>query len=187
MESKQEIRKKIKDKIDNISIVEKFSEATVLSAMFNAEPEYKKMKSLSIYLSMNDEIDTSIIITDSLLREKKVYIQYICEEEMKMIRIYDRYDYEKINKNKNKSKSVFYKDYIVDREVSDDFDIIIVPGRAFTIDGQRLGRGGGHYDKYLDKIKNKNCKKIGFAFGCQIVDDLPTEEHDVAMDEVYYI
>ena len=46
MESKQEIRKKIKDKINNMSIIEKCAETTLLSAIFNSEPKYKKMKSI---------------------------------------------------------------------------------------------------------------------------------------------
>ncbi len=66
--------------------------------------------------------------------------------------------------------------------LSDDLDLLIVPGRAFTLSGARLGRGSAWYDKWL--AEHPNVVTVGVWFACQIVDDLPTELHDVMMDEV---
>ena len=62
----------------------------------------------------------------------------------------------------------------------------LVPGRAFTQIGQRLGRGGGAYDRWisLQRTINLSTRFIGVCFRCQIVDELPMEEHDEKMDEV---
>ena len=57
------------------------------------------------------------------------------------------------------------------------------PGLAFTADGRRLGQGGGHYDRFLPRLR-AGCVTIGAAFAEQLVDDLPTEPHDVRLDLV---
>ena len=59
----------------------------------------------------------------------------------------------------------------------------LVPGLAFTKDGGRLGYGGGWYDRLLCRAA-KQTPKIGIAYGFQLVDDLPTEPHDVRLTSV---
>jgi 5-formyltetrahydrofolate cyclo-ligase len=56
-------------------------------------------------------------------------------------------------------------------------DLVLVPGLAFTRDGRRLGRGGGHYDRFLAELPG-SCATIGVCFAEQILDDLPEESHD---------
>jgi 5-formyltetrahydrofolate cyclo-ligase len=64
-----------------------------------------------------------------------------------------------------------------------DLDLILVPGIAFTRSGRRLGRGGGHYDRLLASLA-PTTPRLGVCFSTQIVDDLPVEEHDMAVDAV---
>lgn len=56
---------------------------------------------------------------------------------------------------------------------------ILVPGLGFSVEGRRLGRGKGFFDRYL---KTVGAIKIGLCFECQVVADLPTEKHDVSVD-----
>jgi len=59
-------------------------------------------------------------------------------------------------------------------------EMIFVPqGSAFDLKGYRLGRGGGHYDKYLAKYPQ--IKAIGVSFAQNIQERLPREEHDRRM------
>lgn len=64
-----------------------------------------------------------------------------------------------------------------------ELDVVVVPGLAFTADGQRLGQGGGHYDRFLIRLRPA-CVTIGAAFAEQLVDDLPTDPHDVRLTHV---
>ena len=59
----------------------------------------------------------------------------------------------------------------------------LVPGLAFTKNGGRLGYGGGWYDRLLCRAA-KQTPKIGIAYGFQLVDELPTEPHDVRLTSV---
>ena len=62
-------------------------------------------------------------------------------------------------------------------------DVVVVPGLAFTTDGDRLGQGGGWYDRVLSQVRS-DCTSIGVCFTEQIVDALPVEAHDVVVDHV---
>ncbi len=60
-------------------------------------------------------------------------------------------------------------------------DLLVVPGLAFTKSGKRLGRGKGHYDRYLSQYRS--CT-VSLAFSWALLDDLPTEPHDMLIDTV---
>lgn len=73
---------------------------------------------------------------------------------------------------------------VPDDEVNPDWpDVVVVPGLAFTASGDRLGQGGGWYDRFLSRVR-PNCTTIGVGFNPQIVSSLPTEAHDVTLDFV---
>ncbi len=59
-------------------------------------------------------------------------------------------------------------------------DLVLVPGLGFGRDGSRLGRGRGYYDRFLGG-EAAGAMRVGVAFGCQVVEALPVEPHDVRM------
>lgn len=61
-------------------------------------------------------------------------------------------------------------------------DVLFVPLLGFTSDGHRIGQGGGHYDRYL--VAHPRVKAIGLAWDAQLIDSLPTEEHDMRLHYV---
>lgn len=62
-------------------------------------------------------------------------------------------------------------------------DLVVVPGVAFTLDGHRLGHGKAFYDRFLPKTR---AVTVGACFSEQVVDELPTEPHDVRLHHVVY-
>lgn len=62
-------------------------------------------------------------------------------------------------------------------------DVVVVPGLAFTPAGERLGQGGGWYDRFLPRLRD-DATTIGVAFDAQIVESLPVEDHDANVDVV---
>ena len=67
-------------------------------------------------------------------------------------------------------------------EYTGDYDLIIVPGVAFDRNGNRIGRGKGYYDRFL--CKHLDVNRIGICFDFQLVDEVPTEDNDIKMNEV---
>jgi 5-formyltetrahydrofolate cyclo-ligase len=64
-----------------------------------------------------------------------------------------------------------------------DLDVVVVPGVAFTMRGHRLGQGGGHFDRFLPRLR-AGCLRVGVCFREQLVDEVPSEPHDVVLDAV---
>ena len=68
-------------------------------------------------------------------------------------------------------------------------DLIVMPGLAFSPCGHRCGRGRGYYDTYLSKYKQKIGDLpplVAMAFNEQMVDDVPTDEHDIPVNLVLW-
>ncbi len=65
--------------------------------------------------------------------------------------------------------------------------LILVPGLGFDRDKNRLGRGGGFYDRFLADIRRKQLSitSIGMAGPGQLIQGLPIDEHDEKLDYIY--
>ncbi len=64
---------------------------------------------------------------------------------------------------------------------TEDCDIILIPGLAFDHDLNRIGYGGGFYDRFL---ANSKALKVALAYDFQVRESIPTEEHDIKMDHI---
>ena len=60
-------------------------------------------------------------------------------------------------------------------------DLIVVPGLAFDRRGQRIGWGGGYYDRFLAQVQTV---KIGLCYDELVLDCIPGEPHDIPVDMV---
>jgi len=65
----------------------------------------------------------------------------------------------------------------------ESIEFVFMPGVAFTRDGCRLGYGGGYYDQLIPLMQN-HIPRIALAFDLQIVENLPTEDHDIKIDGI---
>ncbi len=71
---------------------------------------------------------------------------------------------------------------------ADGLDVILAPLVAFDLQGNRLGTGGGYYDRTLAFLQHRKRptqpRVVGVAFGMQRVDELPKQPWDIALDAV---
>lgn len=65
----------------------------------------------------------------------------------------------------------------------EEIDAFLVPGLMFDRNCRRLGRGGGHYDRLLGRAR-VGAASIGICYAEHVVDELPEDPWDVAMDLV---
>ncbi|MCI6691697.1 MAG: 5-formyltetrahydrofolate cyclo-ligase [Clostridium sp.] len=140
---------------------------------------YIKAKNIFIYLSFGSEIQTNNIITKALRDEKEVYIPKVYKKNklMKAVRL------KSFNDLKENSMGILEpiddSNYIDKREI----DLILVPGVVFDLNGNRIGYGGGYYDRYLQDIKEIR-NKVVLAYDLQIVDSINPDIHDIAFDYI---
>ena len=64
----------------------------------------------------------------------------------------------------------------------EEIDAVLVPAVAFDRQGRRVGYGGGYYDRFLPEMPR--AARIGAAFACQIVAEIPPDPHDVPADRI---
>jgi 5-formyltetrahydrofolate cyclo-ligase len=70
-----------------------------------------------------------------------------------------------------------------------DIDLVVIPGTGFDIKGNRLGYGGGYYDRLLSYESKQlaeveHITTIALAFEEQIGDEIPAEPHDIQVDMI---
>jgi len=161
-------------------------------------PIFASSKTVACYLSLPSELDTIPLVQHILSDEtKKLYVPHVDAEsyDMRMIRVESQEDLDTFTPNKwgilqAPSESLSRRADALDET---RLDLIVVPGLAFDIEGHRLGRGKGYYDRFLGKCEEV-CKTqgrphpylVGLAFAEQMVDKVPVESHDRLLDCVLY-
>lgn len=145
-------------------------------------PEFKNARAVMLYAEMGSEVITRDLITQLLLREKRVVIPYCCDgtRDMGIAEIKDPCnDIVIATESAPAPRSALRGNFL-----KSDLDIIVCPAVAFDIYGGRLGRGKGYYDNFLREVKGKK-PIIGLAFDCQISNDpLPFDHNDIAVDQL---
>ena len=88
----------------------------------------------------------------------------------------------------NKKRSLRINKYGIPEPISNKIqypDIIFVPLVAFDKDFNRIGYGGGFYDRYMAKFnKRKNFVTIGLAYSFQKVKKIPIDKYDMKLDYI---
>ena len=174
---KDKIRKQILEKRSNLSLeeVDKKSELIIE----NLTPYLKNAQNIMIFMDMKNEVRITKLI--ELYPEKNFFISKIVNSKNREM---------KINKY-NENELVLHK-FGYHESSSDDFydekilDIVVVPALAFDSSKNRIGFGGGYYDTFLNKVreKNKNTLFIGVCYDFQMIEEVPIEGHDITLDLV---
>ena len=166
--NKCDLRKEMLNKRKNI--LNKKELSTIIVNKILDLDIYKESRVVALYNSLPSEVETKDLINKSL--DKLILLPKIINNEMVFIEIYNNTKYEKSSFGVLEPIGTIYNGPI---------DIIIVPGVAFDRNLNRLGFGKGYYDKYLS---NKEIYKVGICFSEQLVDTLPSDDHDIKMDLV---
>lgn len=136
--------------------------------------EYKNSKTIMFYVSFNSEVNTSIMIKESL-KDKRVCVPIMKEKKLVASLIKSTKELNKKNKH-----GIVEPSRIKKIEKS-KIDLVVVPGVAFDKNNHRIGYGKGFYDRFLENFKGK---KIGLAFSIQLLEIIPKREWDVRVDKV---
>lgn len=133
---------------------------------------YKNASSIFVYVSKNKEVDTRDFIEKALADGKKIYVPKIKSREIIAVKLNDISELEEGRFDIPTSMS---EDSITNP------DLTICPGLSFDDDKNRLGFGGGYYDRFL--AKNQGIK-IGLMISEFASSKIPTDSWDIKMDYV---
>ncbi len=169
---KEFLRKEVLEKRKKIILKKEKDEIIKQKVLKNKNVQ--ETKNILIYVSKKDEVYTFNLIKELLRLKKNIYLPKVEAKEINFYQI----------KSLKELKLGFFNIYepIGNLKLTDFKEsIIIVPGLLFDKFNNRLGYGGGYYDKFLE---NKKIYKIGLCYKEFLVNELSVLEHDIKMDLV---
>lgn len=128
-----------------------------------------KYESFFVYNSVNTEADTKAIIAYLKNAGKKVYLPRVVGRQMEAVPLGDKF-----------IKGAFGIDEPFGEAYKGDIDAAIIPAFAFDLYGNRIGYGGGYYDRYL--IKHPKMFKIVVGYDFQVASPIDAAPYDVRAD-----
>ncbi|MEQ0488139.1 5-formyltetrahydrofolate cyclo-ligase [Anaerococcus murdochii] len=131
---------------------------------------YKNSQNIFVYVSKNKEIETHDFIKKAIAEGKRIYVPKIIDHKMLAAKLDDISDLEAGAFDIPTSNSL---------EFIKDPDLTICPGLSFDDDKNRLGYGGGFYDKFLSENQTT---KIGLMISEFRSIKIPADPWDIKMD-----
>lgn len=176
MLSKVDVRLVIKQRNKCLSEAEREAQsAFVLSRLAN-HPHFKATQTVMLFSSLPDEVNTHAFIR-KWAKTKRIVLPVVKGDDI-MLRLFTSEEDMKTGAFGISEPTGLTFDKL------DEIDLIIVPGMAFDKEGHRLGRGKGFYDRFLSQPNIMSTYKIGICLPHQLLEAIPTEAHDITMNEV---
>ena len=170
MMTKQELRRYIRNQRDRLhDSVQNQKPVPLIPHLANAD-------TLLIYSALPDEVPTQSLIDELVAQGKTVLLPRVVNDtDMELRQYTGTQDLQVGAFGILEPTGELFTDY-------EKIDVAVIPGMAFDKEGHRLGRGKGYYDRFLRLLSNTY--KIGICFSWQLVDEVPTDEHDILMDQI---
>ncbi len=148
-----------------------------LGKLFVNTPQYQNARTIYGYLPYNQEVRTVPILEQALRDGKRVAVPKVYGQDMKFIYMEDL--------TQVSEGYAGIPEPVADGPVADDpRALVLMPGMAFTRNGDRMGYGGGFYDKFL--ASQPEHPTVALCYDFQLVESLPTEEYDIPVDCVLW-
>ena len=179
---KQELRNEIRRAIDALSEDYREKASAVICSKILSSDEYRTCRTILLYVPLPDEVDITPVIEQAIRDRKEVALPVIDGSQM----IFRRVD--TLWKGKLKAGALNVAEPIDtcnELVLSSRKNVLIItPGRAFSTQGVRLGRGAGYYDRFFSS-EGAEGVRIAAAFDLQITDMVPYEPHDLPVHIIY--
>lgn len=173
--SKDHIRKEVKEKRMNLSLAEAHQKNESIFHKVIASNVFRQAECIYCYVSLQQEVSTIKLIDYALSIGKSVAVPRVDGRNM---------DFYYINSMDDLvpgcMKILEPKTYC--QPAREKHALVILPGLAFDNAGNRIGYGGGYYDRYLED--KPDSFKLGVAFDFQMYPQLPYETFDCLVDQV---
>lgn len=170
---KCDIRCEVRKRIKALTAEERLAEARSIFSRVEALDNFHSARCVALFAAMRDEVPTAETLIRWRAMGKRVVVPRV---EGDIMHFYD-YSPERMQVGAFGIEEPMGDEVVEPSEI----DLIVVPARAFTRCGVRLGRGGGFYDKYMSNSEFR-AYKVGVGFACQLFDELPCDNHDIKVD-----
>lgn len=174
---KESVRNFYKNVFSRLSAEEVRRAASVLLRILLRQPFFKDVSSVMCYVSLYDELPTLELIDYLLVRGYRVSVPFVTGD-CEMLAVY----VSSANQLRRGSFGIMEPEYLPENKAEKSgIDLAVIPGVCFDRSRNRLGRGAGYYDRFLQDFEGI---KVGICHHKCLADSLSTESHDIPMDFV---
>ncbi len=171
MTAKRELRALIKQAMTQRNVNDMINDGLVIEKIIERSAWFKSAAKIMTFHSLPDEICTHHHI-DRWCNYKDLYLPRINGNNLDVVKY----------SNTAMRQGAFNINEPIGEPINpQSIDLIIVPGVAFDLKGNRLGRGKGFYDRLL---QSTDALKIGIGHDFQLLEQIPSESHDIKMDAI---
>ncbi len=181
-DARQLIRKQIRQARQQLSSAQQQQAAKALSQQFLNLPELLNSQHIAVYLHNDGEIATAELINSLWQLGKSVYLPVLHPFTSGYLLFQHYQPNTLLTSNKYGIAEPILS--CQDIKVVAELDLILTPLVAFDAQGQRIGMGGGFYDRTFAEQPLAQRRMIGLAHDCQQVACIPTEAWDVPLPMV---
>lgn len=178
--NKNEIRQYIRNEKRQHSQRELEALSLFACSKLKEHPRIMAAKTVLLYYPLPDEVDVRPLLDLLVQQGKQVILPKVVSDSDLTLHPY--------KSNEDLEPGAFGIMEPTSTEISpddiEDTAVAIIPGMAFDTKGHRLGRGKGYYDRLLSRLPY--IYKIGICFYFQLMESIPTDRHDIVMDEIIY-
>ena len=175
-DEKNLIRKQMKQLRADMTRTERFEKSMQIFEQLITVPEFKRADRIYTYVSMDNEIDTIMLIDYSLSLEKRVFVPRVSGRDMEFYEISD------ISELSPGYMGIYEPDINGREPDYSRTGFMCMPGLAFDKSHNRIGYGGGFYDRYLS-VENK-LYKAALAYEAELLESIPAQDGDVRPDMI---
>ena len=175
--TKTEVRRQVRAALANLSLAVRLTESLELCARL--EPQLQSAHRILFFSPLADELDIWPLL-EKLLRGKKICALPAFDAAA---------GFYAARRVLNLETDIVTGKFGVSEPLPeceaiplDQFDLVLVPGLAFDVSGNRLGRGRGFYDRILSAASGVKC---GVAYDFQVLDQIPVEAHDAKVAFIF--
>ncbi|MBN1860704.1 MAG: 5-formyltetrahydrofolate cyclo-ligase [Candidatus Thermoplasmatota archaeon] len=176
---KKKLRQEISRKRQTLATSEVLEKSNTIKHRLFDSKWYQDAHNILFYISYNNEVHTHEMIRESLEKGKNVMVPKIDTHNKTLIAsLFSCWDDLGLGPH-----SILEPKNECVREVPlSSIDLYIIPGIVFDDEGNRIGHGGGYYDRLLKK--ECSAHRIGLAFELQIIKRIPAEPHDKKVERI---
>lgn len=176
--TKQELRQQVAQQVQRLNDAQRDTQSLYACLQILGTAEWQQSQTVLLYAALPDEVSLQLLVDDAMGSGKRVILPVVKGDTLEL-RVYDPLHCEV----KGKYQILEPTDQCPLLSDLSDIDLAIIPGRAFTRRGHRLGRGKGYYDRLLTDPA-LHCPLWGVGFTCQLVRFIPVDEWDVKLNKV---
>ncbi len=169
---------------NNLTRSQQHHAAIALKKHFNQQPSFKYAKSLAIYLPNDGEVNTDLAIKQAWKHGQRVYLPVLDPIRKGFLWFVE---YKPNSRMRHNRFGIAEPDPRFNKRIKTKFlQAVALPLVAFDSDGNRLGMGGGFYDRSFEFCRQSSIKPklFGLAHRCQQVDELPLESWDIQLEGI---